>query len=125
MGLHACADEGHLADLVVVGDVVPAFLRLEGLEQLHGAGAVGDWEGEGDVGGQVVEGGDVLQHHVDVDLVVGEGTEHLGCFPWQVLDAEDGDFRFGGVGGNAGQYCFFHGDILQCSGDEGAGIVAV
>src|SRR5699024_1984489 len=117
VGLHAGTDEGDLADLVVVKDVLPVAGLLHALEQLHGAGAVLARAGEGDVGAVVGQLGDVLQHHVDVDLGVRDGAEDASGLARRVWDSDDGDLRLGAVVGNAREYCFFHWNILHRSGN--------
>src|SRR5699024_3699699 len=99
VGLHASADEGDLTHLVVVEHVGPVALLLHLLEQFHGAWPVGPGAGEGDVGGAVLHGGDVLQHHVYVDLGVGKRTEDLGGLTRLVGDTQNGDLGLGLVGG--------------------------
>ena len=113
VGLHARADQGHLAHVIVEDEVLPVVLLLDSLQQLHRAGCIRAWAGEGDVGAVVVDLADVLHDHIDVDFRISDGTENLRRFPRGVRDTEDGDLSFGAVVGHAGEYCFFHGNILH------------
>ena len=75
---HARTDQRHLADVVVVEHLGEADLVLQRGELLHRAGPAVARAGERDVGLAVLDLGDVLQHHVDVHVGVGDGAEHLG-----------------------------------------------
>ena len=127
VGLHARADEGDLADLVVEDDgaeLLVCLRALEALEQLDGTRGVLARAGEGDVGEIVVHGRDVLQDHVDVDLGVRQGAEDPRSLTRLVGDAEDSDLGLGTVVGDTGQDCFFHRNILHRAGHDGAGLIA-
>ena len=81
--------------------------------------------GEGDVGLAVLDLGDVLQHHVDVDVGVGDRAEHLGGVARNVGQPDDGHLGLAAVVRDSGQDGVFHGDVLHRSVDDGAGLVGV
>ena len=123
--LHTSANQGNLAHVIVVDHVAPALALLQLAQQVHAARAVRNGQREGDVRLLFLQGGDILQHHVDVDLRVRQRTEELRRLTRGVRDTQDGDLRLRIVGSYSGQDCFFHGDILQCSGNQRAGVVTV
>ena len=98
VGLHAGTDEGNLAHLVVVKHIGPAALRLQLGQQLHGARAVCSRAGEGDIGGAVLQGGNVLQDHVNIDLCIRDDAEDLRGLPRAVRNSQDGDLSLGLIG---------------------------
>ena len=113
MGTHTGTDQGNLANLVVVQHILTHAIYLQFFQQLHGAGTVGTRACEGDVGAVVLQGGNVLQHHVNVDLAIRQHAEYFRRLTGAILQAQHGDFRLGIIGCYTGEYCFFHGDILH------------
>src|SRR5690606_20528168 len=98
--------------------------RLDLLQLAHSPGTVGLGQGEGDVGA-ARRVGDVLQHHVDVDLRVGHGAEDAGRRAGVVGNTGDGDLRLRPVMGDAGDQRLFHGDLLDRAGHGGTRLVTV
>ena len=118
-------DQRHLADVVVVEHLGEADLVLQRGQLLHRGRPGVPRAGEGDVGLAVLDLGDVLQHHVDVDVGFGDRAKNLGGVARYVGQADDGHFRLAAVVRDSGQDGVFHGDVLDRSGDDGAGLVGV
>ena len=85
---HAGAHQGDFADLVVVKHIAAGAVVLQPHEEFHGAGAVGAGAGERNVGAVIRQGGNILDHHVDIDFGVGEHAEHLGSLTRVVGNAQ-------------------------------------
>ena len=84
--------------MVVIQHIGPASFRFQLAQQLHGTRAVGTRAGEGDIGGAVLQGGDILQDHIDIDLCIGNDAKDLRSLPRAIRDAQDGDLCLGLIG---------------------------
>ena len=116
VGAHAGADQGQLADLLVVFDVFEADFGLGGAEGGQGVGAFDDGQREGDVRPAGAVRGDVLDDHVDVRVRIGDDLEDRGGLAGDVRNAHHGDLGFGTVVCNAGDDWLLQGNSLL-SGD--------
>src|SRR2546430_744728 len=104
---HAEADDRHLGDLLVAGDVAALDVRLHlALQDLHRARVVVAMHGEGHVGHAVVA--DVLHDDVDVDAGVGDRPEDGVGDARPVGYIVHRDLRFVAVEGHATDDCLFH-----------------
>ncbi len=73
---HTRTDDGELADLVVVDQILEAHLGLIPRQRLERCRGIRLGDGEGDVGAP--GGRDVLHDHVDVRAGLGHDLEDLG-----------------------------------------------
>ena len=103
MAAHARPDQRHLADVVVVEQLGEADLVFQRVQLGHRGGSAVARAGERDVGLAVLDLGDVLQHHVDVHVGVGDGPEHLGRVPRDVGQPDDGHLGLAAVVRDTGQ----------------------
>ena len=122
---HARTDQRHLADVIVVKHPGEADLILQRGELLHRAGPTVARAREGDVGLAVLDLGDVLQHHVDVHVGVGDGAEHLRRVAGDVGQADDRHLGLAAIVCDSGQNGVFHAYVLYRSGHKRAGFVRV
>ena len=113
MRFHAGTNQGHLAHLIVVKHLRPVTFAAQLRQDLHRPWAVFTRAGKGDVSDAIFHGGDILQHHIDVDLGIRDGTEHFGSLARLIWNTQHGHLGFGLIGGNTSQYCIFHWDILH------------
>ena len=125
MAAHARPDERHLADVIVVQHCAETDFVLQRRQLLHRARSALARAGERDVGLAVLDLGDVLQHHVDVDVGVGHGTEDLGGVARNVGQPDDGHLRLTAVVSHAGEDRVFHRDVLHRTFDERARLIGV
>ena len=111
---HAGADQRHLADVVVVEQLVEADLVLQRVQRGHRAAARRRAGSVNEMSVLPSSTGDVLHDHVDVDLGVGDARgRSCAAYAGLVGHADDGDLGLAAVVRDAGDDGLFHGDVLH------------
>ena len=113
MTAHPSTNQRNLADVVVVQHIGEADLSLPLGEFRDGSRPDVTRTGEGDIGLSVLDLGDVLEHHVDIDIGISDYTKDLGGVAGNVGQADHGHLGLAAVVGNSGQDGVFHRNVLN------------